>query len=51
MRQPQLANTSLAMVLRQIQMMISARRRPTVAVVWIQLVDRPRLSVGACSAT
>src|SRR5579862_568290 len=36
---------------RQPKMTRSERNKPKVAVVWIQLVYRPRLPCGACSAT
>ena len=38
MRQPQEAKASLVMVVRQAKMMPKQRKKPTVAVVWIQLV-------------
>src|SRR5438067_1288451 len=47
MRQPQSANTVSPSVLRVIRMTTSDSRRPTVAVVWIQLVYAPRLPCGA----
>ena len=50
MRQPQSSNFG-PNIERQARMTRSERNRPTVAVVWIQLVKKPRLFGGACSAT
>ena len=36
---------------RQARITSSERKRPRVAVVWIQLVKKPRRPFGACSAT
>ncbi len=51
MRQPQSANFSSPIDVRVSRITISDRNRPSVAVVWIQLVYAPRLPCGACSAT
>jgi hypothetical protein len=39
------------MFARQAPITTSDRKKPIVAVVWIQLVCRPRFASGACSAT
>ena len=51
MRQPQDLKAASAMFARQAPITTSDRKNPTDAVVWIQLVCRPRFSSGACSAT
>ena len=50
MRQPQALNASSPIEVRMPITISSARNNPSVAVVWIQLVNRPRLPAGACSA-
>ena len=51
MRQPQSANAASPIVERIAMTTPSAANRPSVAVVWMKLVKRPRLPSGACSAT
>ena len=50
-RQPTLAKSAVAMVVRKYRMIASAKKKPSVAVVWIHDVYKPRLLSGACSAT
>ena len=50
-RQPQSLKTALPRTSWQPRMTINERKRPSVAVVWIQAVQAPRLLRGACSAT
>src|SRR5579862_3689000 len=52
-RQPQSLNSSAVSQPLKRQSPITARdrKKPSVAVVWIQLVSYPRLPCGACSAT
>ena len=51
MRQPQAAKLAGLMALRIPRITASERKKPSVAVVWIQLVYAPRFPAGACSAT
>ena len=51
MRQPQSSNFGPEERCGSARITRSERNRPTVAVVWIQLVKKPRLSAGACSQT
>ncbi|MNZ63448.1 hypothetical protein D3C78_815940 [compost metagenome] len=50
-RQPQASNASVPSSERQARITSSDMNRPRVAVVWIQEVKKPRLPLGACSAT
>ena len=50
-RQPYSRNAASPSVIRKNAMTARASTRPTVAVVWIQLVYLPRSWSGACSAT
>ena len=51
MRQPQAANAVSPSAVRVASVTRSAAHRPMAAEVWIQLVKKPRLWAGACSAT
>ena len=51
MRQPHASNASTPTDSRTTRITSSDRNRPIVAVVWMKLVYRPRLPLGACSAT
>ena len=51
MRQPQAVKSSADIERHAAKMTMSERRRPLVAMALIQLVCRPRLPGGACSAT
>jgi len=51
MRQPQSAKAASPIAERMTITTPSAANSPSVAVVWIKLVKRPRLPSGACSAT
>ena len=50
-RQPHALNVASAIPDRQPPITTSDTKKPSVAVVWIQLVCKPRLWSGACSAT
>ena len=50
-RQPQASNASVPTAVRTPRMTSSDSSRPMVAVVWMKLVYKPRLPLGACSAT
>ena len=50
-RQPNAAKSSACIDVRVTKTTIRASRSPSVAVVWIQLVLRPRSLSGLCSAT
>ncbi len=50
-RQPQASKASWPSVARVPRTTTSDRNMPVVAVVWIQLVKKPRRPGGACSAT
>ncbi|MNT62638.1 hypothetical protein D3C72_2003760 [compost metagenome] len=50
-RQPHASKASVPSVVRQARITSSERNRPRVAVVWIHEVKKPRLPLGACSAT
>src|SRR5258706_11129550 len=50
-RQPTLAKSAVAIVVRKERMTANAKKKPSVADVWIHDVYRPRLLSGACSAT
>ncbi|MNH41500.1 hypothetical protein D3C79_1030130 [compost metagenome] len=51
MRQPQASNASVPNAVRQARITSNDRNRPSVAVVWIHEVKKPRRPLGACSAT
>ncbi|MNG75629.1 hypothetical protein D3C79_341340 [compost metagenome] len=51
MRQPQASKASVPIAVRQAMITNSDRNSPSVAVVWIQAVKKPRRPLGACSAT
>ncbi|MOA67445.1 hypothetical protein D3C78_1946300 [compost metagenome] len=51
MRQPQASKASVPKAVRQARITSNDRNRPSVAVVWIHEVKKPRLPLGACSAT
>ena len=51
MRQPQVEKVAAFCEMRTMPMTSRAANMPTVAVVWIQLVARPRFSSDECSAT
>ncbi|MCY1338688.1 hypothetical protein D9M71_503510 [compost metagenome] len=50
-RQPQASKASVPSAERQARITSSDMNRPRVAVVWIHEVKKPRLPLGACSAT
>ena len=51
MRQPQSEKSLGGMYSRHRAMTMRASKRPSVAVVWIQLVEKPRSPGRECSAT
>ena len=51
MRQPQSAKASSPISVRMVMTTPSAANSPSVAVVWMKLVNSPRFPSGACSAT